>query len=74
MRDGEWLQWELRSGSFELAGKTVGLVGMGRIGRELAKRLQGFDVRRSLFDPFRAESSVEDAFGSSLHLTRGATR
>jgi phosphoglycerate dehydrogenase-like enzyme len=29
---GRWLQWELRSTSFDLQGKSLGLVGMGRIG------------------------------------------
>ena len=38
LRAGQWLQWELRPGSFEIAGKTVGLVGLGRIGREVAVR------------------------------------
>ena len=32
MRQGTWLQWGLRSTSFELCGKTLGLVGFGRIG------------------------------------------
>ena len=39
------MQWELRRGSFELAGKTLGLVGLGRIGREVAKRALAFDAR-----------------------------
>jgi phosphoglycerate dehydrogenase-like enzyme len=49
---GRWMQWELRQGSFELAGKTLGLVGLGRIGREVAKRALAFDVRVGYFDPF----------------------
>ena len=32
LRAGGWPVWELRSRSFELAGKTVGVVGFGRIG------------------------------------------
>ena len=49
---GRWMQWELRRGSFELAGKTLGLVGLGRIGREVAKRALAFDAQVTYFDPF----------------------
>jgi D-3-phosphoglycerate dehydrogenase len=41
-------QWGRKYGDLigvELMGKTVGLVGLGRIGAETAKRLKGFDVR-----------------------------
>ncbi len=36
----------------ELAGKTVGIVGLGAIGRLLARRLSGFDCRLLGYDPF----------------------
>jgi phosphoglycerate dehydrogenase-like enzyme len=48
---GRWMQWELRSRSFELAGKSLGLVGLGRIGREVARRAISFDCQVSYFDP-----------------------
>ena len=47
---GRWMQWELRSTSFELSGKNVGLVGMGRIGREVAKRCLAFGTRVTFYD------------------------
>lgn len=50
-RQGKWMQWELRGGSFELAGKTLGLVGFGRIGREVARRALAFDARVIFLDP-----------------------
>lgn len=37
---------------FDLAGKTVGVVGTGKIGSIVAKILQGFDCRVLLFDRF----------------------
>ncbi|MDH4462947.1 MAG: phosphoglycerate dehydrogenase [Acidovorax sp.] len=43
----------------ELFGKTVGLVGFGRIGRMVAKRLKGFDARVLVFDPYLDHSSAE---------------
>ncbi len=45
---GDWMQWSLRQNSFELAGKTLGLVGYGRIGREVARRALAFDVTGDL--------------------------
>ncbi|MFN2545770.1 MAG: 2-hydroxyacid dehydrogenase [Actinomycetota bacterium] len=48
VRDGKWGTQEMLFGGggvFELAGKTLGIVGYGRIGRELAKRARAFDMR-----------------------------
>jgi glyoxylate reductase len=44
VRRGEWRTWEpeLLLG-WDLHGATVGIVGYGRIGRTVARRLQGFD-------------------------------
>ncbi|HEY6738500.1 MAG TPA: NAD(P)-dependent oxidoreductase, partial [Actinopolymorphaceae bacterium] len=36
----------------EIGGSTVGLIGFGHVGRELAKRLRGFDVRLLVADPY----------------------
>jgi D-3-phosphoglycerate dehydrogenase len=37
---------------YRLAGSTVGLVGLGRMGRAVARKLQGFDLRLLVNDPF----------------------
>ena len=34
----------------EITGKTVGIVGLGRIGKQVAKRLRGFDTRTIYYD------------------------
>ncbi len=50
VRRGEWS----RSGEhvpWDLAGRTIGLIGYGRIGKLVAKRLGGFDVRIIFCDP-----------------------
>jgi phosphoglycerate dehydrogenase-like enzyme len=52
MRQGTWLQWGLRSTSFELCGKTLGLVGFGRIGQAVAKRAHAFDAKILYHDAF----------------------
>ncbi len=52
LRQGTWLQWGLRSTSFELCGKTLGLVGFGRIGQAVAKRAHAFEARILYHDTF----------------------
>ena len=55
LRQGTWLQWGLRSTSFELAGKTLGLHGFGRIGQAVAQRAHAFDARILFHDPYLKE-------------------
>lgn len=44
----------------QLGGKTLGVVGLGRVGLAVAKRAQGFDMRVVGFDPFlSAERAAE---------------
>jgi D-3-phosphoglycerate dehydrogenase / 2-oxoglutarate reductase len=45
----------------ELHGKTVGLVGLGRIGRLVARRVAGFDARVLAFDPFLDQEAARRA-------------
>ncbi|CAM3343294.1 phosphoglycerate dehydrogenase [Hydrogenibacillus schlegelii] len=40
---------------FELAGKTLGIVGLGRIGQEVAKRAKAFEMRVIAYDPYLTE-------------------
>ncbi|MEG1721079.1 MAG: hydroxyacid dehydrogenase [Pseudoflavonifractor sp.] len=46
--------------SLELGGKTLGLVGLGRIARLVAQKLSGFGVELVGCDPFVAASDVAD--------------
>lgn len=48
-KSGEWKRGENRA---ELAGKTVGFVGYGRIAREVAARLRPFSARTIAYDPY----------------------
>jgi D-3-phosphoglycerate dehydrogenase len=50
LRGGEWARREDR-GDF-LFGKTVGIIGLGRIGTHVARRLAGWDVRLLASDPY----------------------
>jgi D-3-phosphoglycerate dehydrogenase len=57
MRGG---QWDRKSFSgFELFKKTLGIVGLGRIGGEVAKRAQAFGMRVLAYDPYLAPSRAK---------------
>ncbi|MGA8276346.1 MAG: hydroxyacid dehydrogenase [Thermoplasmata archaeon] len=45
-------RWERGTSGHELAGRTVGFVGYGRIAREIAQRLAPFGATTIAFDPF----------------------
>jgi len=59
MREGRWPNWEYRPRSYEMAGKTHGLIGFGHIGRETARRSRVFGTRILYYDPYRAPADVE---------------
>lgn len=64
VREGRWGSLVmLQGGVFELAGKTIGLVGLGRIGREVAKRARAFDMRVIYHDVFRPTPEQEAEIG-----------
>lgn len=47
-KDGQWT----RSTGIELYGKTIGILGLGAIGKAVAKRAQGFSMNVLAYDPF----------------------
>jgi D-3-phosphoglycerate dehydrogenase len=50
MKRGEWSRSKYVG--TELAGKTLGLVGLGRVGGEVARRAAGLDMRVLVYDPY----------------------
>lgn len=60
LRQGRFHINALRPVSRELRGRTVGLLGAGRIGRAVAKRLQPFDVRLLHYDPTGLPGELEE--------------
>jgi glyoxylate reductase len=53
VREGRWKTWgPLLLLGREVSGATIGIVGLGRIGKEVAKRARGFGMRVLAFDPF----------------------
>src|SRR6266478_2684187 len=59
-RSGQWQRWEwdLLWGA-DVHGKTLGVVGFGRIGRAVARRALGFNMRVLYQDAVRADAAVE---------------
>ena len=53
---------------YELAGKTVGIVGLGTIGKKVVRRTAGFDVRVLYHDIVRLTEDQEDALGVRFAL------
>ena len=60
VRAGQWQrwQWDLLWGA-DIHGKTLGVVGFGRIGRAVARRALGFNMRVLYQDALRADAAAE---------------
>jgi glyoxylate reductase len=64
VREGRWQTWDpLLLLGREVSGATIGIAGLGRIGKEVAKRARGFDMRVLAYDPIQ-----DDAFASEFDV------
>lgn len=65
VRSGDFKRWEpkLLLG-YDVNGKTLGIIGFGRIGRTLARRAKGFNMRVVYYDVERASEEVEQELGA----------
>jgi glyoxylate reductase len=60
LRAGKFHGWgPLMMVGHDVHGKTLGIVGFGRIGRAVAKRASGFDMRVLYYDQFPADPQTE---------------
>jgi len=50
-RAGEW-DWRMWQPIERLKGKAIGIIGFGRIGRQVAQRLRGFEAELIAYDPY----------------------
>ena len=69
VRSGEWYKtgtgWHpLMLLGFEVTGKTLGIVGMGRIGRAVAERARGFRMKILYYDRKRLPPEEEERLGA----------
>jgi phosphoglycerate dehydrogenase-like enzyme len=53
---------------YELAGKTLGIVGLGNIGKKVARRASAFDMAVQYYDIARLTEDQEDAIGARFVL------
>jgi len=57
MRKGDFDYKDSHKG-FDLYGKTLGIMGYGRIGRKVAKIVRGLDMNIIIYDPYVHETSI----------------
>lgn len=58
MHDGEWKRGKFTG--IELNGKTLGIIGVGRVGGEVARRLKHFNMKLVGYDPFLPKEVADD--------------
>lgn len=64
-RSGNWKNWNLdQLVGTDVWGKTLGIVGFGRIGRAMARRASGFQMKVIYSDAIRAPEKVEEELGA----------
>jgi len=67
--DGKWRVGDFSENRlFELEGKTLGLVGLGNIGKKVARRAQAFGMSVIYYDIIRLTEEQEDALGVKFAL------
>ncbi|MCA1569804.1 MAG: phosphoglycerate dehydrogenase [Chloroflexi bacterium] len=67
VRSGEWER--ARYTGRELRGKTLGIIGLGKIGKAVARRAAGFEMRVICSDPYLTEDQASEAGARLVGLT-----
>ena len=63
IRSGKFQGWRPQLYGTGLQKQTLGIVGMGQLGRALARRLTGFEMKLCYCDPIPLESELEATWG-----------
>ena len=66
MKQGKWLKKELEG--IELNGKTLGVIGFGRIGAEVGKRASAFGMSVIAYDPLIPEDEIKKRGAEPMSL------
>lgn len=68
VRSGEWSRSQFMG--TELNGKTLGVIGLGRIGSRVTTRARAFGMHVIAFDPFIADTAFEKSGAEKVSLDR----
>ena len=64
LRAGKWRGWGLMNFlGYDVHHRTLGILGLGRIGKGVARRAKGFDMRVIYHDPTRVDEATERELG-----------
>jgi D-3-phosphoglycerate dehydrogenase len=66
MKQGEWLKKQFEG--VELNGKTLGIIGFGRIGMEVSRRANAFGMNVVIYDPNVSEHELEHGNAEPVSL------
>ncbi|MFF7187179.1 2-hydroxyacid dehydrogenase [Streptomyces sp. NPDC008222] len=66
--DADWALPRLQQSITELSGKTLGIVGLGHIGLEVAQRAVAFDMTILYAGPQRVDAETEARLGGARHV------
>ena len=64
-KERRWREGLAGLNQVEISNKTVGIVGLGRIGKQVAKRLKGFDTRTLYYDIVEAPEEVREELNAT---------
>jgi D-3-phosphoglycerate dehydrogenase / 2-oxoglutarate reductase len=53
-------RWEKSSSGMELRGKTLGLIGLGRVGTEVARRARALEMKVLAYDPYVTQAAARE--------------
>lgn len=68
LAEGDWALPRLQRSLTELSGKTLGIVGLGRIGQQVARRAAAFDMTVLYTQRRRASEETEERYGGARYV------